>query len=689
MRSSKSQGKDADEYEGQFLHQTIGGRIKSNSTKYGSHKLNRHYTASSLTPPSASSSSGTPGPSASAVSSYLENLPSISSVSAPPRPTRPPGGLLGISNGRGMGYGRALGASYDSPITTHGSFNGHVRSGANLYGGTQGSGLSPSKSGSSGTHHRPTLSVFPIQKAMEISLKEWKLLQAASNRGDASSSLETGPSSGMTFVKELRRLRHARGVNITEHSDKEEDMIVREFGDNTEGDVAKMDSYNQGLFNGSRTSETEDIPKSFMATTRTIHEHGDIRIQRPAIASFDAKMQYPGIAHLTHSLTPQTSAMAVRLPCPTKSVYPTGSAVHEVRKLLDSYPAPSPYCVDEKKRSPLHFAAASGDIELVEFLLERGVRPDCGRDIAGNMPLHLAIISNRIDVVAALLKAGADMTLASPMTLKTPLDLAESRLSYLLSRAQEASKPHHPDSIDLFNKQIATRSTFQAPQSSALLDQIKGIVSLLRPYVVRQQKLQHGERQKERQKERSWERADKYMRQQSNEGSSEGMWRVDGQSEDNYGDMEDEDEDDDGMMDVGGVHPRKQPGPNNDRDMELIDELPPYADKPRKARRLPRRMNANETEEALESLMNGLSLLEANRLQQQQLESEGSAIRLQQSASGSGYAGLHHGSSDIGDGNLADTELDRENEVDEGLPDLLEQVQQVLQAIKLNESSPV
>ncbi|KAF9386246.1 hypothetical protein CPC16_007608 [Podila verticillata] len=403
-----------------------------------------------------------------------------------------------------------------------------------------------------------------------------------------------------------------------------------------------------------------------MATARTVHEHGDIRIQRPAIASFDAKMQYPGIAHLPHTLTPQTR-----------------SAVHEVRKLLDSYPAPSPYCVDEKKRSPLHFAAASGDLELVEFLLERGVRPDCGRDIAGNMPLHLAIISNRIDVVAALLKAGADMTLASPMTLKTPLDLAESRLSYLLSRAQEASKPQHPEAIDLFNKQIATRST-PPTQSSALLDQIKGIVGLLRPYVVRQQRLQHGERQKERQKERSWERADKYMRQQSNEGS-EGMWRMDGQSEDNYGDMEDEDDDEDGMMDVGSSH-RKQPGLDHDGDMELIDELPPYSEKSRKVRRITRRMNANETEEALESLMNGLSLLEANRLQQQQLGSEGSTSRPQQA---SGYPGLHRGSSDIGDGNLADTELDRENEVDDGLPDLLEQVQQVLQAIKLNESSPV
>ncbi|KAH7034375.1 hypothetical protein BKA57DRAFT_475966 [Linnemannia elongata] len=589
MRGSTKGPKDPEDYEDSFLHQTIGGsRIRSYSQRHGQHRLNRHHhpssqpTGTTSTFNSPTSSAGAAGATASSVSSYLENLPSITldNTTPPPRPPRPPGGLLGISNGRGMGYNRSLGSSYDSPLTTHGSFNGHVRSGANLYGAKSpsSSGLSPSKS--SGNHHRPSMSVFPIQKALEIAMKESRLLAAASSRG------------------------------------------------------------------GSGTS---------------------------------------------------------------------GTAVHAVRELLDSYPAPSPYCVDDKKRSPLHFAAASGDLELVEFLLERGVRPDCGRDIAGNMPLHLAIISNRIDVVAALLKAGADMTLASPMTHKTPLDLAESRLSYLLSRAQDTAR-YTSGSMDLHtshsNNQIATRSSFYAPpaQSPALLYQIKGIVNLLRPYVVRQQRLQHGERQKERQKERSWDRADKYMRQHPSHeggiGSSSGHWHSDPHSDAHYGDMEDEDDDDDDDNDddmdtgKGGGRPlrKKLPLFRQEADMDEDDELPSYSAKPKKVgRRLNRRMDADEAEVALESLMNGLSLLEATRKQQEQRQLQQQQQQQQQQLSRDGTSSSDislgampalGGVPEIGDGNLADSELDprSEQDVDEALPDLLEQVQQVLQAIKLNEN---
>ncbi|KAK3812424.1 MAG: hypothetical protein J3R72DRAFT_69239 [Linnemannia gamsii] len=604
MRGSAKGAKEPEEYEDIFLHQTIGGsRIRSYSQRHGQHRLIRHHhpsIANAGTTPasyiSQTSSAGAAGATASSVSSYLENLPSITldNSAPPPRPPRPPGGLLGISNGRGMGYGRSLGSSYDSPQATHGSFNGHVRSGANLYGAknpSSSSGLSPSKL-SSGGHHRPSMSVFPIQKALEIAMKESRLLAAASSRG----------------------------------------------GSGTSGTVPLWSS--NSSINASGSSQSN-------------------------------------------------------------------SAVHAVRELLDSYPAPSPYCVDDKKRSPLHFAAASGDLELVEFLLERGVRPDCGRDIAGNMPLHLAIISNRIDVVAALLKAGADMTLASPMTHKTPLDLAESRLSYLLSRAQDTVK-YSTGSMDLHtshsNNQIATRSSFHLPptQSPALLYQIKGIVSLLRPYVVRQQRLQHGERQKERQKERSWDRADKYMRQQhlqnGGSGGSNGLWHTDPYSEAHYGDMEDDDDEDDDDddedddMDTGEGQRRPQrkklPLFHHDGGMDE-DDLPAYSAKPKKqGRRLNRRMDADETEVALESLMNGLSLLEATRKQQEQRQQ-----LIQDSTSGSGGQSLGStsglgGVSEIGDGNLADSELDprSEQDVDDALPDLLEQVQQVLQAIKLNEN---
>ncbi|KAG0274564.1 hypothetical protein BGZ95_009651 [Linnemannia exigua] len=838
MRGSAKGTKDPEEYEDIFLHQTIGGsRIRSYSQRHGQHRLIRHHHPSiasagttSASYNSQTSSAGAAGATASSVSSYLENLPSITldDSTPPPRPPRPPGGLLGISNGRGMGYGRSLGSSYDSPQATHGSFNGHVRSGANLYGAknpSSSSGLSPSKL-SSGGHHRPSMSVFPIQKALEIAMKESRLLAAASSRGGSGTS-GTGMSTGITFVRELRKARHARGAIITEHGPTP-DISLDEA---EEGDM-QTDSAESHRSSSREATETEtkaaeqkrsdDLMSEFETRTTarffslstgshsynsSIPEAGDIRIQRPAVTAMDAKGAYPGIAHLPHSLTAQSGAVALHYPRALRNVVlpsrpwqpssesyaalasttiPTihssasssnngsqdalfisstfststsnssssaassstststpyqphfspvlssssssstfssvplwssksstnasgslqsNSAVHAVRELLDSYPAPSPYCVDDKKRSPLHFAAASGDLELVEFLLERGVRPDCGRDIAGNMPLHLAIISNRIDVVAALLKAGADMTLASPMTHKTPLDLAESRLSYLLSRAQDTAK-YSTGSMDLHtshsNNQIATRSSFHMPpaQSPALLYQIKGIVSLLRPYVVRQQKLQHGERQKERQKERSWDRADKYMRQQPSQdgiGGNNALWHTDPHSDAHYGDMEDDDDDDedddddDDDMDTGEGQRRQQrkklPLFRHDGDMDE-DELPGYSAKPRKqGRRLNRRMDADETEVALESLMNGLSLLEATRKQQEQRQQ-----LILDSASGSGGLSLGSisglGVSEIGDGNLADSELDprSEQDVDEALPDLLEQVQHVLQSIKLNEN---
>ncbi|KAG0293195.1 hypothetical protein BGZ96_003183 [Linnemannia gamsii] len=835
MRGSTKGTKEPEEYEDSFLHQTIGGsRIRSYSQRHGQHRLIRHHhpsgspagtSATSFN--SQTSSVGGAGATASSVSSYLENLPSITldNTTPPPRPPRPPGGMLGISNGRGMGYGRSLGSTYDSPQATHGSFNGHVRSGANLYGAKNpsSSGLSPSKS--SGNHHRPSMSVFPIQKALEIAMKESRLLAAASSRGGSGTS-GTGMSTGVTFVRELRKARHARSAIITEHGptpdislDEAEEVDMQT--DNVVSHSSSKNASGTGIKAAEQQSddfmsefETRTTARFFSLSTgshpnsSTQHEAGDIRIQRPAIIALDAKGAYPGIAHLPHSLNAQSGAVALHYPRALRNVIlpsrpwqpssesyaalastsiPTihssastsnigaqdpifisssttsastsssststsyqphfspvlsssspsafssspiwsskssnnaskssssNSAVHAVRELLDSYPAPSPYCVDDKKRSPLHFAAASGDLELVEFLLERGVRPDCGRDIAGNMPLHLAIISNRIDVVAALLKAGADMTLASPMTHKTPLDLAESRLSYLLSRAQDTAR-YPTDSMDLHashsNNQIVTRASFYTPptQSPALLYQIKGIVNLLRPYVVRQQRLQHGERQKERQKERSWDRADKYMRQHPSKdgssGGSSGLWHTDPHSDAHYGDMEDEDEDDededdddDDDMDTGEGSRRplrkKLPLFHQEADMDEDDDLPAYSAKPKKlGRRLNRRMDADETEVALESLMNGLSLLEATRKQQEQrqLQQQQQQQQIQDSSSSGsmslGATSAFGGVSEIGDGNLADNELDPRNEqdVDEALPDLLEQVQQVLQAIKLNEN---
>ncbi|KAF9202916.1 hypothetical protein BGZ49_006973, partial [Haplosporangium sp. Z 27] len=787
--TAKSAARDPEEMEDLVLHRTIGAsRIRSHSAKYGSHKINRHHhissTASTVT---NASIPGAAGATVSSVSSYLENLPSVNlGDTPPPRPPRPPGGMLGISNGRGMGYSRSLGSSYDSPLSNHSSFNGHVRSGANLYGGKSlVSGLLPAKSSTG--YNRPSTSIFPIQKALDIAMKESRLLAAASSKGGSGSSgTGTGMTTGRTFVRELRRARHTRTAVITEHGptpdislDEDEDG-EDEDDDEGEDSVQFVDTTNVVRITDHRADSEQDRQKStthndseMFASQSTFmhdsfdHSQGDIRIDRPPVRVFDSRAAYPGIAYVQHTSSAQHRIFSLQSPRSLRNVPSTGvwdnssessssssklspkldsiasnttsipssssssesmtssyshtsldslfissstlarapyqshfspvlsssssftckphalfsigsssrtslmspsdyssrSAVHAVREILDSYPAPSPYCVDDKKRSPLHFAAASGDLELVEFLVE---------------------------VVAALLKAGADMTLASPMTHKTPLDLAESRLSYLLSKAQESVKQSqssgtYPGTLDPHNSQIAIRSSLHTPpmtQSPALLYQIRGIVNLLRPYVVRQQKLQHGERQKDRQKGRSWERAEKYMRQQhghlgDSNNSGVGAWRADIHSDDNFGDMEDEDEDDDDDNDMETEDRRyTSGGVDMDGDLEFgydPNGMHHYAAKHRRApKRSNKRMNANETELALENLMNGLSLLEANRKQQQSQQEHSIA---QSSVS------------DIGDGNLADSELDPrgEQEVDDALPDLLEQVQQVLEAIKLNE----
>ncbi|KAF9136020.1 hypothetical protein BG015_003198 [Linnemannia schmuckeri] len=111
--------------------------------------------------------------------------------------------------------------------------------------------------------------------------------------------------------------------------------------------------------------------------------------------------------------------------------------------------------------------------------------------------------------------------------------------------------------------------------------------------------------------------------------------------------------------------------------------------------RLNRRIGADETEVALESLINGVSLLKASwkwqnncsyrAVKRRRINDESGPLYVRRVPGlGAGVGGV----SEIGDGNLADSELDPwgDQDVDEALPDLLEHVQQALQAIKLNES---
>ncbi|XP_013391272.1 ankyrin repeat domain-containing protein 54-like [Lingula anatina] len=60
---------------------------------------------------------------------------------------------------------------------------------------------------------------------------------------------------------------------------------------------------------------------------------------------------------------------------------------------------------DEKKRSPLHFAACKGNERIASLLLDYGADPN-QRDVLGNTALHLAACTNNIKMVTVLLSAG-------------------------------------------------------------------------------------------------------------------------------------------------------------------------------------------------------------------------------------------------------------------------------------------
>lgn len=64
--------------------------------------------------------------------------------------------------------------------------------------------------------------------------------------------------------------------------------------------------------------------------------------------------------------------------------------------------------LDARCRTPLALAAASGNLEVVEMLLEAGADPRAS-DTDGNTPAHLALAYANAGVAAVLVKKGADL----------------------------------------------------------------------------------------------------------------------------------------------------------------------------------------------------------------------------------------------------------------------------------------
>ncbi|MGE0491129.1 MAG: ankyrin repeat domain-containing protein [Vulcanimicrobiota bacterium] len=77
-------------------------------------------------------------------------------------------------------------------------------------------------------------------------------------------------------------------------------------------------------------------------------------------------------------------------------------------------------------RSPLFFATMGGDVELIRLLAEQGAEVDT-EDGFGQRPLHYASFSGNTEVVRALAELGADLDAADRETGQTALHVAVAR----------------------------------------------------------------------------------------------------------------------------------------------------------------------------------------------------------------------------------------------------------------------
>jgi uncharacterized protein len=95
-----------------------------------------------------------------------------------------------------------------------------------------------------------------------------------------------------------------------------------------------------------------------------------------------------------------------------------------VREILTSGDS-SPNQTDDESRTALHYAALSGNLEIIAILVKAGAKLDVA-DPLGNTPLHLAADRNQTEAGELLLAAGAEVDPQNQGGM-TPLMIAASR----------------------------------------------------------------------------------------------------------------------------------------------------------------------------------------------------------------------------------------------------------------------
>lgn len=83
----------------------------------------------------------------------------------------------------------------------------------------------------------------------------------------------------------------------------------------------------------------------------------------------------------------------------------------QIQKLISKIPADETSAIDQAtagwNRTPLHFAAAAGQVEAAAALMEAGANPNA-KTVDGRSVLHMAANSGNVKLVEQLLQSGAD-----------------------------------------------------------------------------------------------------------------------------------------------------------------------------------------------------------------------------------------------------------------------------------------
>eukprot|EP01122_Echinamoeba_exundans_P014044 TRINITY_DN6282_c0_g2_i2.p1 TRINITY_DN6282_c0_g2~~TRINITY_DN6282_c0_g2_i2.p1 ORF type:complete len:142 (-),score=43.59 TRINITY_DN6282_c0_g2_i2:575-946(-) len=86
-----------------------------------------------------------------------------------------------------------------------------------------------------------------------------------------------------------------------------------------------------------------------------------------------------------------------------------------------------------KRRTPLHYAADFGQVEVAKYLVSKGAKLDV-KDGFGITPLLAAVYENHAEVVEFLLSKGADAKIKGPDGATAVEAAADDRVKELLSK---------------------------------------------------------------------------------------------------------------------------------------------------------------------------------------------------------------------------------------------------------------